>query len=672
MFKKLVGLFLPIILVVANLGVIHAQEPEINDVTINYLEAQPDEFGNVTISAYVSVSDENGRPITSLNQDNFVVIEDSQEVLLSKLEPAVDPISLVIVVDTSGTMASVGSDGRLAIDAAKQAIVPFISALSPDDQVAIYSFNDEVILGQDITVDHGAAINAVNSLNYKDYGHTCLYDALFQAVKKSAEAPQGRRALIVLTDGVDETGYGPCSVHTMGDVIDAATTATIKVPIFAIGFGKNINERELERMANLTGGRGLTAPDATELNVLFASIGDQLKNQYHFSYLTQAVSGEHSVVAKVKANNGTQGEDERRVFVPPSGTQPKQTFESTENPAPAIPVSEFSIAIADALANSPMEGELEIVVDVSQAEKIEKASLYVDDALEKELFEPPFDSFILKMSDFSDGKHIVRVEVTDEVGFTAIDKRDLTLSMPPPPPIADALPQSNTINDSSETTAFSFLPFAIGGALLVLVLAGVIVFVVLVSRSKPTPNYLVDDHRTEDDRLDPVKPLVTEDTLIGKLDPYRTMDVVDEFSGNDSTVPNASVPSAKLIVVKGLNVLQGDTFPIKKSKVTIGRNDETTINDINIQDKPVSRQHAEIIFDGERFAIRDCGSTYGTMVNGTPVKSSLVTLTNMAEIGIGTKTIVRFELSRKHHGSDNFRTMDSDLEDDPYRTTDIY
>lgn len=659
-------------------GISQAQTGSIEKVTINHVEATPKEAeGSNTVSAYVSVAGENNQPIGGLTQNNFTVVEDGQEVELASVTVATDPMSIVLVIDTSGSMAAVGPDGRLAIDAAKEAAVSFIQALDDEDQVAVYSFNDEVTLNRDLTLDHNAAINAINMITYKDYGGTCLYDAVFEAVKKSAGVSLGRRAVVVLTDGVDEAGDGTCSTHTFSDVIEKATSTSINAPIFTIGLGSQVDERELLRMAGLTGGQGLIVPDSSQLTALFNSLAQQLKNQYLLTYQTQAVSGNHLIVVRAEAG-GSPEEDEAQVYIPPASVAPESGETPTEEEPPA-----FAISIAQAKADTPAEGQMEIVVDLSQAENIERLALYMDDNLVQETLapDPPFHAFVLEMGDFSVGEHTIQIEATDQAGTKAIDKRELILPEPStettdiatPEAVEAASPEAEVAGSTAEETTGSgsnnilFIIIGIIVFLFLLLVIAIIIFFVLRRKGEKTEEgYYPGVSPVEE--VSP-KPFLTDDTYEEQHDPFETMDVVDEYEAtSDDTVVSGSTPPARLVVIKGLNVLKGDVFPITKSRTTIGRNAGGKFNDIDIQDKPVSRrQHAEIVYNGREFTIHDNNSKYGTFVNGERVGGKTMPLQDGAEIDIGTRTKLRFEIL----SFDEWATKDVDEEDDPFATQDV-
>ena len=207
------------------------------DVVVHYVEGRP-AAGQMAydIVAYVSVADGTGNPINDLMSADFALTEDSQKVdLLSADLASDDPINLVLVLDTSGTMTGPG------ISAAKAAASNFISGLAAGDRVAIVTFDDSARTIIDFTTDHNAASNELQLVDATRNAGTCMYDAAYQAVQMTATVPSGRRAVILFTDGVDEkSGGGTCSVHTPEDVINLATEGGTRTPIYTLGMGDKV------------------------------------------------------------------------------------------------------------------------------------------------------------------------------------------------------------------------------------------------------------------------------------------------------------------------------------------------------------------------------------------------------------------------------------------------
>lgn len=142
----------------------------------------------------VGVADSRGRPITNLNQANFDIYEDGVKQQILRFEPTDAPFSVVIMLDMSGSTLGF----RQII---RQSAVRFIDALSPDDRVAVVEFYDKINLRNDFTTDRNAAVNSIEVANGR--GKTYLYKALDFALDKLSKEKSRRKAIIVLTDGVD-------------------------------------------------------------------------------------------------------------------------------------------------------------------------------------------------------------------------------------------------------------------------------------------------------------------------------------------------------------------------------------------------------------------------------------------------------------------------------------
>ena len=287
------------------------------NVTINYIEAvnSPDQGSN-QVSVYATVSGENENPVSGLPAQGFKVLEDGRSEENINVSQTNEPIAVVLAIDTSGSMLARDKSGMTSIDAIKNAAVNFISLLNKNDRVAVISFNKEPVTETDFSEDHAAVVNTLNSLKSVPNASTCLYDAAYESVKKAAEIPKGRRAVILFTDGKDEKAGQPCSTYSANDVIDAASTKTIRVPIYTIGAGKEVDVRELGRISKLTGGRNLIATSNADFTQFYQTIANQLKNQYVIRYNTRTASGEHSLVIKIQHEN-LLCQDEKSFWAPP-------------------------------------------------------------------------------------------------------------------------------------------------------------------------------------------------------------------------------------------------------------------------------------------------------------------------------------------------------------------
>lgn len=144
----------------------------------------------------VGVADQKGRPIINLGKANFELFEDGVKQEISRFEPSEAPFSVVIILDMSGSTLGF----RQVI---KQSAARFIDAISPNDRVAVVEFYDKISLRNDFTTDRGVIAHSIDASNGR--GKSPLYKAIDFALDKLAKERSRRKAIVVLTDGVDST-----------------------------------------------------------------------------------------------------------------------------------------------------------------------------------------------------------------------------------------------------------------------------------------------------------------------------------------------------------------------------------------------------------------------------------------------------------------------------------
>lgn len=206
--------------------------------------------------------------------DNLQVFEDGVEQKIESFEEAISPVSLVLAIDSSGSMRRVVPD-------VIRAAVSFVDSLRKEDSLGVMTFADKVELVQDLSIDRQGSLNAI--ADYKAVGGTALYDALDESLVRLSRV-QGRRVVVVLTDGRDEDnpGTGPGSVHHYDDVVSRlrATGATV----FAIGLGTKVDRKPLEQLATLSGGEAYFPSDVSTLADQYRRIVENLRRRWVLSY----------------------------------------------------------------------------------------------------------------------------------------------------------------------------------------------------------------------------------------------------------------------------------------------------------------------------------------------------------------------------------------------------
>ena len=142
----------------------------------------------------IGVADRQGKPVTDLQRNNFTVYEDGVRQTLMSFESTTTPFSLAMLLDMSGSTLSFRQNLKFAA-------WRFIDALSPDDRVAVIGFNERAELLTKFTADRKEIAWAIERAEGR--GGTQLYAALDYALKQLATEGKRRKAIIVLTDGLD-------------------------------------------------------------------------------------------------------------------------------------------------------------------------------------------------------------------------------------------------------------------------------------------------------------------------------------------------------------------------------------------------------------------------------------------------------------------------------------
>jgi len=298
----------------------------LRDVTINFMEVTRLSNIRTEVRAYVTVTDLNGEPLTDLDSEHFVLIEDGVPVIDLDVQSASTGMFVVLLMDTTTSMGTKG------LAAAQSAADSFVAGLATPDQVALYEFQEEAVLLEDFTPDHNRVRNTIASLQLVDKW-TCLYDATSAAVKKAMEIPQGRRAVVLLTDGRDVRDGEPCSAVSVDDAIALAYTQ--RVPLYVVGLGDKIDETVLRRMAERTGGGYWAAPTPEDLADAYELVARLLRGQYLIRFESTGASGDHTIVVRVD-RDGQQGLDAASFLIPEPPPTPVPTAVPTSEPTRTV------------------------------------------------------------------------------------------------------------------------------------------------------------------------------------------------------------------------------------------------------------------------------------------------------------------------------------------------
>ena len=234
--------------------------------------------------------DRRGRPVTNLRSSEFRVLEDGRPQRLQHFTEAESlPARLLLLVDASGSM-----NGGLKTTSAQMAVTQILAGLQPGDEAALAGFDHRYWGLVPFTQDKDRILRAMGDL--EPFGSTALHDALDHAARDLSTWGEGRRAVVVITDGVDTS-----SQLRPDDVI--SRSRALDVPIYSVSVVSPVDDPEsslftgrerpaastagtalLSRYAALSGGASFTVSDLGGLQRAAATILGELKHQYRLGY----------------------------------------------------------------------------------------------------------------------------------------------------------------------------------------------------------------------------------------------------------------------------------------------------------------------------------------------------------------------------------------------------
>lgn len=247
------------------------------------------------VNVLFSVRDKKGAFINNLNQDDIQVFEDGKEQNIQTFTRETDlPITMGLLVDVSA------SQERLIEEERRAAVQFFRQVLRPKDLAFLISFGSEAELLQDYTssvkllqtglsdLRVNAAVGGLHPGPVPTIGQprgTILYDAVYLAANEKLKREVGRKAIILITDGVDMG-----SRVKLREALEAAhKTDSIIYSVYYVdwhaygGFGAP-GDGDLKKLSEETGGRVYKVDRKYTLNMIFDEIQRELRSQYSVAY----------------------------------------------------------------------------------------------------------------------------------------------------------------------------------------------------------------------------------------------------------------------------------------------------------------------------------------------------------------------------------------------------
>jgi Ca-activated chloride channel family protein len=234
----------------------------------------------------VSVTDPSNRFVLGLAKEDFRLFEDDVEQKVTHFSSEDAPLSIGLLVDTSGSMGA-------KLDTSRRAVKEFLKTLNATDESFLVEFSDRAQLAVPLTSDAGAIESSMTSAT--SGGLTALLDAVNMGLQEMKRAKNPRKALLVISDGGDNN-----SRFTSSQISGLVREADVQIyamgvfePTLSFGLGGKLGTAELDgprllsAIADQTGGRALAATNLRDLPGIAERIGIELRNQYVLAYSPQ-------------------------------------------------------------------------------------------------------------------------------------------------------------------------------------------------------------------------------------------------------------------------------------------------------------------------------------------------------------------------------------------------
>jgi VWFA-related protein len=269
---------------------------------------EPIKLHTTLVQVPVVVKEKGGRYLTDLRKDDFSIFEDGARQTIEYFGTTEEPFNVALLLDSSGSTAD-------QLQQIKTAALTFIDNLRPQDRVMLVEFNDSVTIRSELTSNREQLRRAIADIQPGEY--TQVYEAVYTAVWERLADIEGRKAVILFTDGIDNASSEIVEEDTLDAVIESedvivypirySTRADVERRIerkFAAERITNPQTAEtdqqkavreldhayrqadeyLEELARLSGGVVERADQITDLKGALARIADELRKQYWLGY----------------------------------------------------------------------------------------------------------------------------------------------------------------------------------------------------------------------------------------------------------------------------------------------------------------------------------------------------------------------------------------------------
>ena len=250
-------------------------------------QAQPLRSRTDLVSVFATVTDCNGALVPDLQQSDFAVSDDGKRQSIALFSADVQPVTVVVMLDRSGSLAD---ESELVRDAAAE----FVTRLLPADRARIGNFADEIRLSPDrFTGDRSVLLDVLKS-DLQNGGPSPIWTAVDRSI--TALVPEsGRRVVLLVSDGRDAPARGQVKTDVKDLMYraqyDEIMVYSIGVPTAEPGETANKPEPDLKHLADESGGAYVELDSTRSVTTIFTRIADELHRQYWIGFTPSKLDG---------------------------------------------------------------------------------------------------------------------------------------------------------------------------------------------------------------------------------------------------------------------------------------------------------------------------------------------------------------------------------------------
>lgn len=227
----------------------------------------------------VTVTDAANRFVLGLDKQDFKIAEDGVPQQIAQFAGEQAPLSVGLLVDTSGSIG-------MKLDRSREAVAEFLKTMNPGDEAFLVEFNDKAELAVPFTTEIGKI--EAKLADAESQGLTALFDGVEAGLKEMKNARNARKALLIISDGGDNN-----SRYTSDQITSLVREADVQVyamgvfdplPMLGLSAAEVSGPHLLSQLAEQTGGRAFPARSSSVLPALARRVGVELRNEYVIAY----------------------------------------------------------------------------------------------------------------------------------------------------------------------------------------------------------------------------------------------------------------------------------------------------------------------------------------------------------------------------------------------------